>query len=192
VFSVAGSNKFFVQIVANKYNPANYWCVTTYLEFHYCSAYFCFLRSGRWRSEYVVDLNEYKVDGKILANVHYYEQGNVCHIVRLDLLPNTDCPKGPTGNGSHTLNIATICSCEIFSCIICIKDSCSRRRRRRQISDLFKRDIPRDGGENFQRFETCPAYDKTEIRLGQGNRVLATIQSFTERDKLLIRSLGTN
>jgi len=58
VFSVTDSNKFFVQIVANKYNPANYW-------------------SGRWRSEYVVDLSECKVDGKILANVHYYEQGNV-------------------------------------------------------------------------------------------------------------------
>jgi len=57
VFS-AGSNKFFVQIVANKYNPTNFW-------------------SGRWRSEYVVDLNEIKVDGKIFANVHYYEQGNV-------------------------------------------------------------------------------------------------------------------
>jgi len=58
VFSVPGSNKFFVQIVANKYNPSNYW-------------------SGRWRSEYVVDLDENKVHGKILANVHYYEQGNV-------------------------------------------------------------------------------------------------------------------
>lgn len=37
-------------------------------------------RSGRWRSEYVLDLDENKVDGKILANVHYYEQGNVRHI----------------------------------------------------------------------------------------------------------------
>lgn len=35
-------------------------------------------RSGRWRSEYVVDLDENKVDGRILVNVHYYEQGNVC------------------------------------------------------------------------------------------------------------------
>lgn len=34
-------------------------------------------RSGRWRSEYVVDLDENRVDGKILVNVHYYEQGNV-------------------------------------------------------------------------------------------------------------------
>jgi len=58
VFAAPGSNKFFLQIVANKYNPSNYW-------------------SGRWRSEYVVDLDENKVDGRILANVHYYEQGNV-------------------------------------------------------------------------------------------------------------------
>ncbi|KIM89392.1 hypothetical protein PILCRDRAFT_813323 [Piloderma croceum F 1598] len=72
VFSVAGSNKFFVQIVANKYNPSNYW-------------------SGRWRSEYIVSLDENKVDGKILANVHYYEQGNVQlatdHTLSLSLPP---------------------------------------------------------------------------------------------------------
>jgi capping protein alpha len=58
VFSVPGTSKFFIQIVANKYNPSNFW-------------------SGRWRSEYVVDLDENNVDGKILVNVHYYEQGNV-------------------------------------------------------------------------------------------------------------------
>lgn len=34
-------------------------------------------RSGRWRSEYIVDLSENIVSGKILVNVHYYEQGNV-------------------------------------------------------------------------------------------------------------------
>ncbi|KAF7982957.1 hypothetical protein HWV62_25274 [Athelia sp. TMB] len=58
VFAVGGASKFFVQIVANKYNPSNYW-------------------SGRWRSEYVVNLDENKVDGKVMVNVHYYEQGNV-------------------------------------------------------------------------------------------------------------------
>ncbi|KAK0188165.1 F-actin-capping protein subunit alpha [Armillaria mellea] len=59
VFSSADEpNRFVIQVVANKYNPANYW-------------------SGRWRSEYIVDLNEHKVDGKVLVNVHYYEQGNV-------------------------------------------------------------------------------------------------------------------
>ncbi|KAK0464634.1 F-actin-capping protein subunit alpha [Desarmillaria tabescens] len=59
VFSRTESpNQFVIQIVANKYNPSNYW-------------------SGRWRSEYIVDLNEHKVDGKVLVNVHYYEQGNV-------------------------------------------------------------------------------------------------------------------
>lgn len=51
-------NKFTVQIVSNKYNPNNYW-------------------SGRWRSEYAVDLSDSTVVGKIMLNVHYYEQGNV-------------------------------------------------------------------------------------------------------------------
>jgi hypothetical protein len=35
------------------------------------------LRSGRWRSEYIVDLDKGEISGKILVNVHYYEQGNV-------------------------------------------------------------------------------------------------------------------
>ncbi|KAH9980021.1 F-actin capping protein alpha subunit [Lactifluus volemus] len=33
--------------------------------------------SGRWRSEYIVDLDARSVTGRILLNVHYYEQGNV-------------------------------------------------------------------------------------------------------------------
>jgi capping protein alpha len=59
VFSSNGSTtEFVLQIVANKYNPANYW-------------------SGRWRSEYIVDLGQKTITGKILVTVHYYEQGNV-------------------------------------------------------------------------------------------------------------------
>lgn len=59
VFSVPDSpNKFVIQIVANKYNPSNFW-------------------SGRWRSEYRIDLDSKTIQGKILVNVHYYEQGNV-------------------------------------------------------------------------------------------------------------------
>jgi len=50
--------EFTMQIVANKYNPTNYW-------------------SGRWRSEYTIDPTERQVKGTILLNVHYYEQGNV-------------------------------------------------------------------------------------------------------------------
>ncbi|KAK0224255.1 hypothetical protein IW262DRAFT_1548756 [Armillaria fumosa] len=49
VFSSASSpNQFVIQVVANKYNPTNYW-------------------SGRWHSKYIVDLNEPKVDGKQYA-----------------------------------------------------------------------------------------------------------------------------
>ncbi|CAE6348201.1 unnamed protein product [Rhizoctonia solani] len=51
-------NTYVIQIVANKYNPQNFW-------------------SGRWRSEYTVDLDKGEVLGKVFLNVHYYEQGNV-------------------------------------------------------------------------------------------------------------------
>lgn len=74
VFAMSGTGQFFIQIVANKYNPSNYWCVATYTDGFTSDD---IPRSGRWRSEYVVDLDENKVDGKILVNVHYYEQGNV-------------------------------------------------------------------------------------------------------------------
>ncbi|ESK83084.1 capping protein (actin filament) muscle z- alpha 2 [Moniliophthora roreri MCA 2997] len=59
VFAAKDSaNKFTIQVVANKYNPSNYW-------------------SGRWRSEYIVSLDDNTIQGRILVNVHYYEQGNV-------------------------------------------------------------------------------------------------------------------
>ncbi|KAH9925426.1 F-actin-capping protein subunit alpha [Epithele typhae] len=59
VFATPNSgDRFTIQIVANKYNPNNFW-------------------SGRWRSEYVIDTAAKTVQGKILVNVHYYEQGNV-------------------------------------------------------------------------------------------------------------------
>ncbi|KAF9527588.1 F-actin capping protein, alpha subunit [Crepidotus variabilis] len=65
-----GAEHFVVQVVANKYNPTNFW-------------------SGRWRSEYTIDLNKKQVAGKVLVNVHYYEQGNVQlatkHTVSFDL-----------------------------------------------------------------------------------------------------------
>ncbi|KIJ64463.1 hypothetical protein HYDPIDRAFT_111793 [Hydnomerulius pinastri MD-312] len=58
VFSVPEPKKFIVQMVANKYNPSNYW-------------------SGRWRSRYDIDFESKTIMGKVLINVHYYEQGNV-------------------------------------------------------------------------------------------------------------------
>ncbi|KAJ7600977.1 F-actin-capping protein subunit alpha [Mycena floridula] len=58
IFAKSDPNQFVIQFVANKYNPSNYW-------------------SGRWRSEYLVNLNDNTVQGKILVTVHYYEQGNV-------------------------------------------------------------------------------------------------------------------
>jgi hypothetical protein len=54
-------NKFVIQLVANKYNPSNFW-------------------SGRWRSKYEVDLDNKTVTGSIQISVHYYEQGNVSNL----------------------------------------------------------------------------------------------------------------
>ncbi|OAX36657.1 F-actin capping protein, alpha subunit [Rhizopogon vinicolor AM-OR11-026] len=52
------TTQFVVQIVSNKYNPSNYW-------------------AGRWRSQYEIDFESRSIQGKVLVNVHYYEQGNV-------------------------------------------------------------------------------------------------------------------
>ncbi|KAI0055312.1 F-actin capping protein, alpha subunit [Artomyces pyxidatus] len=81
------STRFIVQIVANKYNPVNFW-------------------SGRWRSEYVVDLDAKTVAGRILLNVHYYEQGNVqletSHQSSITF-PPTITPSNPSGSASKLL-----------------------------------------------------------------------------------------
>jgi len=47
-------------------------------------------RSGRWRSEYEVNIGSRSLQGKIAVDVHYYEQGNVGYITPFDLfLPLT-------------------------------------------------------------------------------------------------------
>jgi capping protein alpha len=58
VLLTSDASKFIIQIVANKYNPPNYW-------------------SGRWRSQYDVNMSKGEVTGKVFIDVHYYEQGNV-------------------------------------------------------------------------------------------------------------------
>ncbi|KAJ6512196.1 F-actin-capping protein subunit alpha [Mycena vitilis] len=88
IFSAKGStNRFIIQIVANKYNPSNYW-------------------AGRWRSEYTIDLNENNVSGKVLVNVHYYEQGNVqlstTHTISLSL-PAAIVTSSPASSASKIL-----------------------------------------------------------------------------------------
>ncbi|KAG1906474.1 F-actin-capping protein subunit alpha [Suillus fuscotomentosus] len=52
------TTRFTIQIVSNKYNPSNYW-------------------AGRWRSHYEIDFESRTIQGRVLVNVHYYEQGNV-------------------------------------------------------------------------------------------------------------------
>ncbi|KAJ7134535.1 F-actin-capping protein subunit alpha [Mycena epipterygia] len=80
-------NQFVIQVVANKYNPSNYW-------------------AGRWRSEYTIDLNENNIRGKILVNVHYYEQGNVqlstTHTISLSL-PTAIVTSSPSASASKIL-----------------------------------------------------------------------------------------
>ncbi|KAF8340339.1 F-actin-capping protein subunit alpha [Cantharellus anzutake] len=65
---------FIIQIVSNKYNPSNFW-------------------SGRWRSEYYVDVQGGEVHGRVLINVHYYENGNV----QLSTQHNPTFPFPPSG-----------------------------------------------------------------------------------------------
>ncbi|KAA1469768.1 ICL-domain-containing protein [Dentipellis sp. KUC8613] len=79
--------RFTIQIVANKYNPNNYW-------------------AGRWRSEYLVDLEEKTVTGRILVNVHYYEQGNVqleTHHKASLTLPSTISASTPSPSASKVI-----------------------------------------------------------------------------------------
>jgi capping protein alpha len=55
---IPSAGKVTVQLVANKYNPQNFW-------------------SGRWRSKYELDIQNQSVKAVIYLTVHYYEQGNV-------------------------------------------------------------------------------------------------------------------
>ena len=65
-------------------------------------------RSGRWRSEYIVDTSAKSLEGKILVNVHYYEQGNVqlstTHTISLPLPPAIN-PSGGASAASKALSL---------------------------------------------------------------------------------------
>lgn len=58
VYPTKEENKTAIIIVSQKYNPGNFW-------------------NGRWKSEYIYDLDTNTLKGKISVNVHYYEDGNV-------------------------------------------------------------------------------------------------------------------
>jgi len=68
---VPSTGKLVIQLVANRYNPGNFW-------------------SGRWRSKYEIDLESKSVAGTIIATVHYYEQGNVQ--LTTDFAPSLSLP----------------------------------------------------------------------------------------------------
>lgn len=79
IFASQPPNHFTVQIVSNKYNPANFWFVVfALLDVFRSVGSFIEDRAGRWRSQYEIDFGESEtIVGKVLVNVHYYEQGNV-------------------------------------------------------------------------------------------------------------------
>nr|POE64974.1 f-actin-capping protein subunit alpha [Quercus suber] len=56
--SAEGETSVAILLVANKYSPQNFW-------------------NGRWRSTYLLSPGSGAVTGKIQADVHYYEDGNV-------------------------------------------------------------------------------------------------------------------
>jgi len=92
VFTAQSSpTTFTIQLVANKYNPPNFW-------------------SGRWRSEYVVDMQERTITGSVLVNVHYYEQGNVQ--LSTSFTPNIALPESLTTAPASASKILALISKE--------------------------------------------------------------------------------
>jgi F-actin capping protein alpha subunit len=78
-------------------------------------------RSGRWRSEYIIDLNEHKLLGRILVNVHYYEQGNVSSSYLIHAAVIRSAATGPIiYNARHLVDIAV--THYIFPNYVNIKD----------------------------------------------------------------------
>ncbi|KAK1251936.1 hypothetical protein MKX07_007415 [Trichoderma sp. CBMAI-0711] len=57
-YPVESDSKVAIVIVANKYSPNNFW-------------------NGRWRSVYTFDPSSGNLEGQIMVDVHYYEDGNV-------------------------------------------------------------------------------------------------------------------
>lgn len=68
------ASKFKINIVGNKYNNANFW-------------------TGRWRSTYTYDQSSSTMNGQILVDVHYYEDGNVRLLTTKDLTLDVSGPE---------------------------------------------------------------------------------------------------
>jgi len=78
---------YSILIDANKYNPANFW-------------------SGRWRSKYTIDFSKGVINGKVLINVHYYEQGNVqLQTTHTPSLPLQNSPQQTAQTASKILKL---------------------------------------------------------------------------------------
>ena len=66
------------------------------------------IRTGRWRTQWVVDKSKALVEGTINVDVHYYEQGNVQLATRHSA--SFPCPVEPVGGQSIASQIVTTIS----------------------------------------------------------------------------------
>ncbi|UKZ50177.1 F-actin-capping protein subunit alpha [Trichoderma virens] len=74
-YPVESDSKVAIVIVANKYSPNNFW-------YEHSLGYDMLQmltgdRNGRWRSVYTFDPSSGNLEGTIMVDVHYYEDGNV-------------------------------------------------------------------------------------------------------------------
>lgn len=74
-YPVESDSKVAVVVVANKYSPNNFWYghLTAYDVLQILTD----CRNGRWRSVYTFDPSSGNLEGTIMVDVHYYEDGNV-------------------------------------------------------------------------------------------------------------------
>lgn len=164
IFASQPPSHFTVQIVSNKYNPTNFWFVIARrLAFRRLILH----RSGRWRSQYHIDFSESRtIQGKILVNVHYYEQGNV-GITPIAPMPRAHPRIGPAGNIARPLDTDTTSNCQCISERGGKQDIRTDRGRRDTVANLTERIIPRNERKGIQGPQACASTDQAEDRLGQ-------------------------
>ena len=127
-----------------------------------------FSRSGRWRSEYLIDLNLNRVKGRILVNVHYYEQGNVCSIGSLTCMHMTITYSGPIGDVAQLFSRNSSDNLRYDPNPTDRRDHPSTHRRRRgQVSSVSEQLVRRHVREDVQKLTEGTPDDTAEVGLGQ-------------------------
>ena len=107
------------------------------------------------------------MDGRILLNVHYYEQGNVSGLIdfpssQSDAVPRT----GSTGNEARHLSRPSADHLSGLRRIFRVEGACPDRVRGRKIPGVAGRHLPGDGREDVQGVEEGVADDEVEVGLG--------------------------